>query len=144
VFQHCYPRLAGFRQVGLRDHRRALMPASRIHHVNFVVENLDEAMPRFEATLGLAPFEVVDHAPRGARIARSKLGESWFVLVAPYDPESVPGRYLSTHGEGFFLLSLATDDSHEWRDGILDWQVSDIGDINGASFQVTKETCETS
>jgi len=120
------------------------MPASRIHHVNFVVEDLDEAMPRFEATLGLAPFEVVDHAPRGARIAHSKLGESWFVLVAPYDPESVPGRYLSTHGEGFFLLSLATDDSHEWRDGILNWQVADIGDVNGASFQVTKETREES
>jgi len=115
------------------------MTATRIHHINFVVENLDEAIPRFESTLGLTPFDVVDHPPRGAHIARSKIGESWLVLVAPYDPESVPGRHLSAHGEGFFLLSLVTDDPYEWRDGILDWQVADLGEINGALFQVTKE-----
>lgn len=114
------------------------MTATRIHHINFVVENLDEAIPRFESTLGLAPFEVIDHAPRGAHVARSKLGDSWLVLVSPYDPESIPGRHLAEHGEGFFLLSLATSDSHEWRDGILDWQVSDLGAINGAAFQVTR------
>jgi catechol 2,3-dioxygenase-like lactoylglutathione lyase family enzyme len=114
------------------------MPATKIHHINFLVENLDEAIPRFEKMLGLAPFEIVDHAPRGAHIARSKLGESWFVLVSPYEADSVPGRHLAAHGEGFFLLSLDTDDPYKWRDGILDWQVSDIGTINGALFQVTK------
>ena len=114
------------------------MPTSGIHHINFVVENLDEAMPRFEEMLGLAPFETVDHTPRGARVARSKLGESWFVLVAPYDPDSVPGRHLAKHGEGFFLLSLQTDQEHAWRDGISDWKVADVGEINGALFQFTQ------
>ena len=62
------------------------------------------------------------------------------MLVAPYDPESVPGRHLAEHGEGFFLLSLAVDDEHGWRDGILDWKVADVGRIGGAQFQFTKET----
>ena len=114
------------------------MTPSGIHHVNFIVRDLDEAMPRFERQLGLERFEVVDHAPRGARVARARVGESWFVLVSPYDPDSVPGRYLAKHGEGFFLLSLAVDDVEAPRDGILDWQVEDLGEVHGAQFQVTK------
>ena len=109
-----------------------------IHHVNFIVRDLDAAIPHFEETLGLDPFEVVDHAARGARVARSRVGESWFVLVSPYDPDSVPGRFLEEHGEGFFLLSLGVDEVEEPRDGILDWQVEDLGELHGANFQVTK------
>ena len=115
------------------------MTATRIHHINFVVNDLAEAMPRFESALGLAPFEVVRHAPRGAYVARSSLGDSWQVLVQPYDTESVPGRHLAEHGEGFFLLSVcsADADDHAWRDGILDWQVCDIGKLHGALLQLT-------
>ncbi len=115
------------------------MRASRIHHVNFVVDNLDEAIPRFEKRLGLRPFEILDHAPRGSRVARSRLGESWFVLVAPYDPKSVPGQHLARHGEGFFLLSVAADGDYPWRDGVDGWQVADLGELHGAQFQVTRE-----
>lgn len=118
------------------------MTATRIHHINFVVQDLDEAMRRFEQQLALAPFVVVEHAPRGARIARSRIGESWLVLVAPYDTDSVPGVFLREHGEGFFLLSLAVDDEHCWREGILDWQVSDVDDIIGEKFQFTREGVE--
>ena len=79
----------------------------------------------------------MDHAPRGARVARSRIGESWLVLVAPYDPDSVPGRYLEEHGEGFFLLSLAVDELDETRAGILDWRVRDLGEVHGANLQLT-------
>lgn len=117
---------------------RATVPPSSIHHVNFVVRDLDEACARFEKTLGLSPFEVVDHAPRGANVARSRVGESWLVLVAPYDSDSVPGRHLAEHGEGFFLLSLGVDTVNDPREGILDWQVEDVGELYGALFQLTK------
>jgi catechol 2,3-dioxygenase-like lactoylglutathione lyase family enzyme len=114
-----------------------LSPSS-VHHINFVVRDLDEACARFEQALGLEPFERVDHAPRGATVARSRVGESWLVLVAPYDPESVPGRFLEEHGEGFFLLSLAVDELQDSRAGILDWRVKDLGEIQGALFQLTE------
>jgi len=111
---------------------------SSIHHINIVVRDLDEACARFEQALCLEPFERVDHAPRGATVARSRVGESWLVLVAPYDPESVPGRFLEEHGEGFFLLSLAVDELQDSRAGILDWRVKDLGKIRGALFQLTE------
>ncbi len=114
------------------------MSATHIHHVNFLVYDLDSAIPEFENRLKLPPFEIVDHPPRGARIARSQLGESWFVLVAPYDESSVPGRHLAEHGEGFFLLSFGTDDDQEWRAGISDWEVADNGSLAGAQFQFTR------
>ena len=132
------------------------MPPTRIHHVNFVVNDLDEAMARFERVLGVDPFQVIDHRPRGARVARTRVGESWLVLVSPYDPASVPGRHLAEHGEGFFLLSLGYEDIVQQierleangidvidqapRQGILDWRVADIGDLHGAQMQLTDDS----
>ncbi len=131
------------------------MPPTRIHHVNFVVNDLEEAMARFERALEVEPFEVIDHRPRGAHVARASIGESWLVLVCPYDHDSVPGRYLAEHGEGFFLLSLGYEDIVQQlerleasgveavdqapRAGILDWCVADIGDLNGAKMQLTQD-----
>jgi methylmalonyl-CoA/ethylmalonyl-CoA epimerase len=125
---------------------------TRIHHINFVVHDLEEAITHFERALGVDSFEVIDHRPRGARVARTRIGESWLVLVSPYDPVSVPGRHLAQHGEGFFLLSLGYEDIVQQlesldacgveamdkvpRDGILDWRVADVGDLHGARLQL--------
>lgn len=114
------------------------MSVTHIHHVNFLVRDLESAIEDFQNRLNLPAFEILDHAPRGARIARSRLGESWFVLVSPYDESSAPGRHLKKHGEGFFLLSLGTNDNQDWRAGILDWQVADQGELAGAHFQLTR------
>lgn len=118
------------------------MAATRIHHINFVVRDLDEACGRFEQLLGLDAFERVDHPSRGSTIARSRVGESWLVLVCPQDPDSVPGRHLSEHGEGFFLLSIGSDalpPDVEARAGIDDWTVADVGEAWGAILQLTDD-----
>lgn len=130
------------------------MAASGVHHLNFIVRDLARASAEFQRLLGTAPFETVDHAARGARVARTRLGDAWLVLVAPYDAESVPGRFLAERGEGFFLLSVATADleaelvrladagiepvDHTPRDGILDWRVADVGEVCGAVLQFAK------
>jgi len=131
------------------------MTPTRIHHINFVVYDLEKAMLQFERALGLEEFEIVEHRIRGSRVARSRVGETWFVLVCPDDPESVPGRYLNQHGEGFFLISLGYNDlarqlehlearnvhisDQEPRSGIVDWQVADIGEVNGVLLQMTDD-----
>ena len=131
------------------------MALTRIHHINFIVRDLNDAMARYERILGVEPFVVVDHPTRNAKIARSRVGESWLVLVSPSDADSAPGRYLEKNGEGFFLLSLGVDDLEQRleqlesdgidtidagsRDGILDWRVADIGDLHGANIQITQD-----
>ena len=131
------------------------MSSPNIHHLNFIVRDLAKATARFEEVLGLAPFEVVDHPPRGAKVARSRMGETWLVLVCPYDAESVPGRFLEKNGEGFFLLSASMKDldgylqqlessgltpiDTEARRGILDWRVADIAEIHGVLLQATDD-----
>ena len=112
-------------------------------------------MRSFEHVLGVEPFEVVDHAVRGAEVARTRVGDCWFVLVCPYEDNSVPGRFLAENGEGFFLLSMGVDNldaemerlakagvavqDREPRDGILDWRVADVGDVHGALLQLTDD-----
>lgn len=131
------------------------MPPNRIHHLNFVVRDLEAAMARFEQVLDLEPFSLVDHAPRGANVARARVGDSWLVLVCPYEADSVPGRHLARHGEGFFLVSFGVEDltarleeldaqglgpeDRSSRAGILDWEVADIGELHGARIQLTQE-----
>ena len=131
------------------------MAATRIHHINFVVRDLDAAARAFEQLLGLDPFETVEHAPRGATIARSKVGDSWIMLVRPHDAESVPGRFLAEHGEGFFLLSVGSADlradlerlmregietrDKQPRQGLFDWSVADIAEAYGAVLHLTDD-----
>ncbi len=127
------------------------MAITRIHHINFVVRDLDAAIERFEASPGLGPFERIDHEARGSTIAFAPVGESWFVLVCPHDEDSAPGRHLEAHGEGLFLLSFGTDDISDvieragkdpdvqLRHGILDWEIADIGTWCDAVFQVTRD-----
>jgi len=125
------------------------MSPQRIHHINFIVRDLAKATANFERTLGVDPFIVVDHPLRGASAARTRVGECWLVLVCPYDAESVPGRFLAEHGEGFFLLSLGVKDlaqsleqlgsDGKQRAGILDWRVADIGIVHGALMQLTED-----
>lgn len=128
-----------------------MTPVTRIHHINFVVRDLEAAISRYEQELGLPAFSVSEHAPRGSRIARTKIGDTWLVLVCPQDADSAPGAYLAQHGEGFFMLSFGVDDLEERlkrisehdrgniRDGILDWKVANIGDWFGAELQLTQD-----
>ncbi len=131
------------------------MSPQRIHQINFIVRDLAEATANYERALGVDPFVVVDHPLRGASVARTRVGECWLVLVCPYDAESVPGRFLAEHGEGFFLLSLGVEDLAESieqlaedgvkctdtraRAGILDWRVADIDAVHGALMQITED-----
>jgi methylmalonyl-CoA/ethylmalonyl-CoA epimerase len=77
-----------------------------IHHLNFIVRDLEAAIPQWEGLLG-ARVSARDELPeRGAIAARFRVGDTWLVLVQPTRADSVPGRFLAAQGEGFFLLSF--------------------------------------
>jgi methylmalonyl-CoA/ethylmalonyl-CoA epimerase len=122
----------------------------RIHHINFVVRDLEAAVGRYEKILGMPVTGRNRLEERGVHLAHFLLGGVWLVLVQPVKADTAPARYLAEHGEGFFLLSLETDSlageierlgealfDGEERAGIEDWRVRDldIGQSFGAQLQ---------
>jgi methylmalonyl-CoA/ethylmalonyl-CoA epimerase len=126
-----------------------------IHHLNFIVRDLEAAIPAWERRLGL-PVAARDELPeRGVLAARFRVGDTWLVLVQPTRTDSVPGRYLEAHGEGFFLLSFGVDslaaaaDRPDFpgyagpsRTGADGWQVRDLAHGPGAGPVVIQYTEE--
>lgn len=122
-----------------------------VHHVNFVVRDLERAVAQYERALGVTVSHRDSLAGRG-ELARFKVGDTWIVLVCPSDPDSVPGRHLAEHGEGFFLISYAVDDlddaaralsslgvgitTPQPRKGLDDWWVIDLDPADTAGAQV--------
>ena len=109
-----------------------------IHHINFIVTDLEAAVGVYERMLGM-PVTSRDHlSERGVDIARFRIGETWLILVQPVDPGTEPARFLEEHGEGFFLLSLGVDSVRDAvtasglptrgpaRDGLDDWHIHDL------------------
>lgn len=132
------------------------MSIKRIHHLNFVVEDLDDGIAQFEKILGSHVFEKDELPQRGVVTARARVGEQWFVLVQPTDFELPPGRHLRERGEGFFLMSLEVDSmegavrdmqskgltftSDTDRKGLLNWWVRDLGRDHALGEQI--QLCE--
>jgi methylmalonyl-CoA/ethylmalonyl-CoA epimerase len=118
------------------------MTVKKIHHINFIVKDLDSAVLRYKAILGGNEFIRDELSGRGVITARTAVGEQWIVLVQPIELNSIPGRYLAENGEGFFLMSLEVTDINETidelskegilptssidRKGLLNWWVRDL------------------
>lgn len=114
----------------------------KIHHLGFVVKNLDASVDRYSRLLGMLPTSRDTLDERGVVTARFNLGGIWLVLIQPVQKNSEPGRYLAEHGEGFFMLSLCSDGLEEtdralsardlsldWstlRQGLDNWRVADL------------------
>ncbi len=128
----------------------------RVHHINFLVSDLEDAVKRYESALGVQVSYRKQLPERGVKTARFRIGETWIVLVCPTDPESVPGQHLARHGEGFFLLSFEVDDlskavdsvraaggetgASKPRHGLADWRVMDLDpdSFRGANLQLVE------
>ena len=127
-----------------------------IHHINFVVNDLDAAVSRYRRAFGFEPPMCEELPDRGVRTARFPLGETWLVLVQPTREDSLPGRHLRERGEGVFLVSLAVAEldaamaalagagasalDAEPRRGLQGWRVQDLEpeDFFGVRLQLTE------
>ncbi len=127
-----------------------------VHHINFIVNDLDAAVEAYQSTLDLGPFEYEELPERDVSTARVRVGEVWIVLVSPQCENSVAGRYLEAHGDGFFLMSFGVGNLDQAmaelaqrgalpadrtaHAGILDWRVADLEteDSLGIRFHLTQ------
>jgi len=128
----------------------------RIHHINFIVKDLEKALKRYRILFGEPAGEPEMLPQRGVKLARFRVGETWLILVQPIGDEGVPAQYLKEHGEGFFLMSCQVDDVRKAasqvaaqgigvldelpRQGLDDWQVMDLSadDLFGADLQLVE------
>jgi methylmalonyl-CoA/ethylmalonyl-CoA epimerase len=128
-----------------------------VHHINFLVADLDAAIERYKELFGLDSIVVESLPERGVVTGRFELAGVWIVLVQPVDDESEPAQVLRQQGEGVFLVSFgvenlddakeklaargAIDESALARDGLLNWRVIDLNpeSVFGAAIQLTEE-----
>lgn len=124
----------------------------RVHHLTFVVRDLEEAVLRYQRDLGIQSIERESVPHRGVLTARFWVGNLWFVLVQPIS-RGAPLEHLREHGEGLLLVSfqvqsldaalaevaargLTTRGQH--RTGVGGWRVVDLDTpaISGAVTQL--------
>tara|TARA_B110000902_G_scaffold11738_1_gene14128 strand:- start:1168 stop:1665 length:498 start_codon:yes stop_codon:yes gene_type:complete len=139
---------------------KGLMRVKKIHHVNFLVNDIEAGIRQYSNFLGLDGFIREELPQRGVSTARVAIGEQWLVLVQPNDADGTAGRHLAKNGEGFFLISYAVDSLQEAsarvlehggkmvvpnpRQGLNNWHVHDI-DVRhtmGAQLQFCWEGSE--
>ena len=127
-----------------------------VHHINFLVHDIDAARRKFAAMLGVAMGEVVPLPARGVLTSRCRVGSVWLVLVQPTDAEGIPGQRLAERGEGVFLVSFGVPDldaaidamqrrgtaftTDVPRTGLDGWRVIDL-DLGG-EFGVDLQLCQ--
>jgi catechol 2,3-dioxygenase-like lactoylglutathione lyase family enzyme len=83
---------------------------NRVHHIAFVVRDLDAAIAHYEQLFERAVQERGPVKARGAEVAIFRLDNLFVEFIAPTDPNGSLQRYLDTRGEGFFHLAFATPD----------------------------------
>ena len=128
----------------------------RVHHINFLVYDLEDAIKRYQKILGVSVHSREGLGSRGVKLARFQVGGIWIVLVQPVSEEGIPAEHLRRHGEGFFLISYEVDDveqtaqdikengirflHEEPRQGISGWRLIDLDPVDtfGAQIQLTE------
>jgi methylmalonyl-CoA/ethylmalonyl-CoA epimerase len=128
-----------------------------VHHINFLVADLESAIERYKGLFGVESLQVESLPQRGVRTARFDLNGVWIVLVQPIDDDSEPMRHLRQHGEGLYLVSFgvndldaatadlaakgAIDKSTASREGLQGWRVIDLepAAVFGALIQLTED-----
>ncbi len=130
----------------------------KVHHINFLVSDLEEASSRYRSIFGVEPGKIEFLPERGAKVVRFQLDNVWIILVQPTDPGGMPARHLASEGEGFFLMSFEVDDIESAsalikkqggrildktpRHGLDDWKVVDIDprDTFGVRLQLVESS----
>jgi methylmalonyl-CoA/ethylmalonyl-CoA epimerase len=113
---------------------------TRLHHLTFVVRDLDAAEEQYRNALGIEPLARESLPQRGVVSSRFKVGDVWIALVQPV-AEGIPARHLRERGEGLLLVSYEVPDLGQAlaacalrgivpdgprRTGVADWNIVDL------------------
>ena len=81
-----------------------------LHHVGYVVADLDRGLAELERSLGLTPVvrEVMEEQGVEAVLCGEEGGQ--VELITPLDSESAIARFMEARGEGFHHVAFAVPD----------------------------------
>jgi len=83
---------------------------SRLHHVAYVVADLDAALPLFVARFGLA-VQVREVMPeQGVEAIMLGAGDPGIELITPLDPDGAVARFLDKRGDGLHHVAFGVPD----------------------------------
>jgi methylmalonyl-CoA/ethylmalonyl-CoA epimerase len=81
-----------------------------IHHVGYVVADLDAAMERLGSVVPLRAVVRETMEAQGVEAVMCASGEGLVELIRPLDPEGAIARFLDARGEGFHHVAFAVPD----------------------------------
>lgn len=85
------------------------MSRLRLHHVGYVVSDLDAAAERY-AALGFGEGERHEIPEQKIVAMTFRSGEGWLELIQPTDLEGPIARYMAKRGEGTHHVAFEVDD----------------------------------
>jgi methylmalonyl-CoA epimerase len=83
---------------------------SRVHHVAYIVRDIEAALTFYRGTLGLTVGLVLPIEADEVVIAFLEVGETKIELVQPTSTTTGVARFLESRGEGFHHVCLETPD----------------------------------
>ena len=86
------------------------MTFTQIDHVGIAVRDLDAAVSRYQAMLGVAPTVRQTMAQDGIEAAMLDLGDTHVELIAPTRDDSAIAGFLDRRGEGMHHVAYRVDD----------------------------------
>jgi methylmalonyl-CoA/ethylmalonyl-CoA epimerase len=89
------------------DHSQAGV-SQNIHHLGWVVASIEETLPKFTSSAGLADLGIEDHG--WVRVAFLGVGCSLIELLEPQDAESDIREFLRAQGEGIHHVAYGVPD----------------------------------
>ena len=87
----------------------ATFTVKKVHHLGFVVKNLNETLEAWESVFGVKA-EIKENPDLQVRLGSLDLGGVTFVFNESTHPESRWAKYLEANGEGLEHVALEIDD----------------------------------
>lgn len=86
------------------------MAIQNLDHIGIAVPSIADALPFYQAGLGLEPSPVEEVDGMGVRVTKLGVGGSKLELIEPVDPDGVIARFLDKRGAGIHHICLQVDD----------------------------------
>jgi methylmalonyl-CoA/ethylmalonyl-CoA epimerase len=87
-----------------------------VDHIGIAVDDLDDAVERYERSLGVRPSHRERVEDQGVDEVLFPVGNSYVQLLGATGPDSPLGRFLARHGQGIHHVAYRVDDVSEALD----------------------------